>query len=110
MYTGFEENYNELTAYSSTPETTLTPARAPMIAVGQLYLNEPLNEYLIVTGNRRGQVSYAGNGFRGHSEDQSFIERFKPVDPADVDRAEVESLLTNCPPGTKALVGFIQED
>lgn len=81
-----------------------------MIAAGQLYLNEQLNEYLIVTANRHGQVSYAGSKFRGLSEDQAFIERFKPVDPSDVDMAEIESLLTLCPPGTKAKVGFIQED
>jgi hypothetical protein len=88
----------------------MIPARAPMISAGQLYLHTELNEYMIVTGNKRGQVQYAGEGFRGHSEDQSFIERFSPVDPSDVDDAEINSLLAFCPKGTKASVGFIVED
>jgi len=81
-----------------------------MILAGQLYLHEQLNEYMIVTGTARGQVKYAGKGFNGHSEDQSFIERFKPVDPTDVEPQEIFELLELCPVGTQARIGFIQQD
>ena len=85
-------------------------SRAPMIAAGQLYLNEELNEYAIVTNNARGQISYSGFGFKGHSEDQSFIERFKPVDPTDVDQDEIKVLLSYCAPGVRASTGVILQD
>jgi hypothetical protein len=81
-----------------------------MILAGQIYLNEDLNEYLIVTKSVRGQISYAGTGFKGHSEDQTFVERFKPVNPSDVDAGELVGLLSNCAPGTQALTGFISQD
>lgn len=84
--------------------------RAPMILAGQLFLSEELNEYLIVTRAGRGQISYAGNGFKGHSEDQTFVERFKPVDPSDVDSTEINDLLLNCAPGTQASTGFISQE
>lgn len=84
--------------------------RAPMILTGQMYLNAQLNEYMIVTKTNRGQVSYAGAGFKGNSEDFSFIERFKPVDPLDVEPQEILSLLDLCPHGTRASTGFISQD
>jgi hypothetical protein len=84
--------------------------RAPMILAGQIFLSEELNEYLIVTKATRGQISYAGLGFKGHSEDQTFVERFKPVDPTDVDSVELASLLANCAAGTRASTGFISQD
>lgn len=85
----------------------MIPTRAPVITVGQLYLNEPLNEYLIVTKNNRGQVHYSGKNFKGHSEDQSFVERFKPVDPIDVDHNELQELLKLAPPNTTARTGLV---
>lgn len=88
----------------------MIPTRAPVIVPGQLYLSEELNEYLIVTKNNRGQISYAGVGFKGHSEDQSFVERFRPVDPADVEPQEIQTLLDLCPHSTKVSTGFIQVD
>ena len=48
--------------------------RAPLIVTGQIYLNEALNEYIIVTKNNRGQISYAGNGFMGRQIDEDFID------------------------------------
>ena len=83
--------------------------RSPLILVGQLFLNENLNEYLIVTRNNRGQISYAGPGFRGSCEDHDFIDKFPAVDPADVDEQELELLLTFVPPGTVPAVGFVGE-
>jgi hypothetical protein len=75
-----------------------------------VYLNEDLNEYLIVTRNVRGQISYEGFGFKGHAEDQSFIERFKPVNVLDIDEVEVQGLLSLCPDSVQeASTGFIQE-
>lgn len=83
--------------------------RAPLIKVGQLFLNEGLNEYLIVTRNHQGQIAYAGPGFRGNLEDYDFIEKFPAVDPADVDPAELQQLLAHCPENTIPTVGFIPE-
>lgn len=88
----------------------MLPTRAPLISAGQIYLNSALNEYMIVTKNVRGQVHYAGLGFVGQVEDESFLKIFEPVDPADVLDAELASLLKFCAPGTKASVGFIRED
>lgn len=78
----------------------------PIILPGQLYLNVELNEYLIVTQNHLGQIFYEGVGFRGQAEDQTFIERFQPVDPEDVEEAELKELIAFCPEGTCTLVGF----
>lgn len=88
----------------------MLPLRAPIITPGQIYLNAELNEYLIVTASRRGQVHYQGPGFRGFSEDHSFIERFQPVDPADVSAEELSTLLKFCESGTKPLIGFIASE
>lgn len=84
--------------------------RAPLIAEGQFYLNQDMNEYLIVIQNKRGQVKYGGSNFRGMMNDESFIETYLPVDPADVDSNELKSLLSLCSEGTTAKTGFIQED
>ena len=83
--------------------------RAPIILAGQIYLDEQKNEYIIVTKNRGGFVSYSGNGFRGQRDDEVFIETYPPVDPADVDPAELQNLLSFCDPGTEPKVGFIKE-
>lgn len=87
----------------------LNSNRAPLIHVGQLFLNEGLNEYLIVTRNNQGQVAYAGLGFRGNLEDYDFIAKFPAVNPEDVDAAELAQLLEFCPPGTEASIGFVGE-
>lgn len=87
----------------------MNPNRPLLIQVGQLFLHEQLNEYMIVTRNDRGQISFEGSGFRGQLEDFAFIEKFQPVDPENVDQAEIEYLLTMCPPGTEALIGFVGE-
>lgn len=91
-------------------EIHLLPIRAPLITVGQIYLNPMVNEYLIVTKNNRGQVFYSGKGFRGQSEDETFLDRFPPVDPADVEPQELRDLLEFVPIGTRPTTGFIRED
>lgn len=88
----------------------MNPNRTPLIEAGQLYLNDSLNEYLIVTRNNRGQVYYEGSGFRGSCEDYTFLEKFQPVDPEDVDEVEINYLLSLCPEGTQAAIGIIGED
>lgn len=80
---------------------------APIITTGQLYLNAEVNEYLIVVKNNGGDISYKGRGFKGCAEDQTFIERFDPVDPTDVDQIDLDFLLSFCPVGTQAQTGFI---
>lgn len=88
---------------------SLTIKKAPLITDGQLYLNEQLNEYLIVTQNNRGQISYAGHGYTGQANDDNFIARFKPVDPVDVSTAELQELLSLCKPGTVPLTAYISD-
>lgn len=83
--------------------------RAPLIAVGQIYLNEKLNEYIIVTKNNRGHIAYQGNGFRGQMIDEDFIEVFPPVDPSDVIEEELNMLISYCPVGAIPRIGFIKD-
>lgn len=80
--------------------------KSPLIVAGQIYLNSELNEYLIVTSNNRGQIYYEGVGFKGQAEDMTFIERFQPVDPADVEVAEIAELLSFCADNIQPLVGY----
>ena len=89
----------------TTTESNVIVPKAPLILAGQLYLNADLNEYLIVTSNNRGQVAYSGAGFSGQAEDVTFLERFQPVDPADVEYNELTRLLHLCQPGTVVLTG-----
>jgi hypothetical protein len=88
-------------------KTYMLATKTPLIIVGQLYLHPQLDEYVIVTNNNRGHISYEGGGFKGQAESETFIERFGPVDPADVSEDELKTLLSYCPTGTRPLVGFI---
>lgn len=80
----------------------------PQIKVGGLYLNDFINEYLIVTKTNQGQIFYSGKGFTGQVNDESFLERFLPVDPADVQPEELKMLLAFCPPDTIPSMGFVE--
>lgn len=90
--------------------------RAPIILEGQVYYDEGKNAYLVVTKKNGEMVSYTGQaftgcpGFRGRLEDEDFILKFQPVDPADLTAAEAAELLSFCPQGTKLKIGFIKED
>ena len=84
--------------------------QARIILPGQLYLNDDLNEYLIVTGSGCGQIKYAGPGFSGHAEIDGFLERFQPVHPDDVSTEELDVLLKLCREGVTASVGIITEE
>lgn len=81
--------------------------RSPLIVVGQVFLNTGANEYAVITSNNRGHISFAGIGFKGQCDDVTFIERFPPVDPQDLDEYEVEELLSFVPTGTVLSTGFI---
>jgi hypothetical protein len=81
----------------------------PILLEGQLYYDEEKNEYLIITRNRGGVISYSGPGFRGQLDDEVFLDRFQPVDPADLDDGELNMLTAFCSPNTTAKVGFIKE-
>lgn len=80
-----------------------------IISAGQVYLDEQKNAYLIVTKTRSELVSYAGPGFRGQLDEDKFLNRFPPVDPEDVSSEELDCLLSHCPDGTTAKVGYIKE-
>lgn len=90
--------------------------RSPIITEGQVYYHEPDNTYLVVTKKLGEMVRYTCQphggfvGVRGSLEDIDFIERFQPVDPADLTVDERAELLSYCQPGTTLKVGFIQED
>ena len=90
--------------------------RAPIILAGQVYYDEEKNAYLVVTKKVGEVISYAGQayagcpGFRGKLEDEEFILKFQPVDPADLTQDERCELLAFCAPETTLKVGFIKED
>ena len=84
--------------------------RPPLIVPGQVYLNQDLDEYLVVVQNCRGEVHFRGDGLMGMSEDREFLEKYAPVDPADVDAEEADSLLLLCPGVKELKVGFFYED
>jgi hypothetical protein len=80
-----------------------------IILPGQLYLDEEKNSYLVVTKRNGETVTYGGAGFKGMLEDEVFLDRFLPVDPADVSVDEVAGLIDLCPAGTSAKIGFIKD-
>lgn len=84
--------------------------KSPLILAGQVYLHQDLDEYLIVTRNNSGLVTYCGIGFKGSSDDFTFLDRFPPVDPEDVCPIELQCLLCLCPDGTTPKIGFIMDD
>lgn len=83
--------------------------RPPLITVGQVYLNETLNEYFVVTKNNRGHISYQGPSFRGQMADDEFIDLFPPVDPEDVSSEEQNQLLQYCGDNISLKTGFIKD-
>ena len=88
----------------------MKPQSKPVIILaGQMYYDEEKNDYLIVTKQMGDLTKYAGFGFRGQLETEVFLDRFQPVDPADVPADEVGELLSFCQPGTTAKVGFIKD-
>ncbi len=90
--------------------------RAPIILAGQVYYDDGKNAYLVVTKRQGEMISYTGQaftgcpGFRGKLEDEEFILKFQPVDPADLSKDEHKELLSFCPPGTNLRIGFIKEE
>lgn len=90
--------------------------RAPIILEGQVYFDDVSNTYLVVTKKVGEMVRYTGQsftgnlGYRGSMEDIDFIERFQPVDPADLSTEETSELMCACPDGVTLKTGFIKED
>jgi hypothetical protein len=80
-----------------------------IILPGQLYLDEEKNCYLIVSRRKGEMITYQGFGFVGMIDDETFIERFQPVDPADVEADELTALVALCPNGVQPVVGFIKD-
>lgn len=80
--------------------------KSPLILPGQVYLNEQLDEYIVVTRTNRGQIFFRGVGIHGSAEDQEFVDYYPPVDPEDltgIERGELEGLVE----GLELLVGFV---
>jgi hypothetical protein len=82
--------------------------RTPIIVVGQVYLHNSLNEYVVVTKSTRGDIQFKGPGFGGMNEVELFLERFGPVDPADLSPEETEQLHAILDkPGTQLSTGWV---
>jgi len=84
--------------------------KAPLISVGQVYLHEGLDEYIVVIKNNLGQVHFKGIGVGGSCEDYKFIHSFLPVDPEDLSDDEREEMQWFLQDGQELLVGFIKSD
>lgn len=70
--------------------------RTPIMLVGQVYLHQENNEYVVVTGVRRTNVYFSGYGFNGMHDVEIFLERCGPVDPADLEPEETCTLMGLC--------------
>jgi hypothetical protein len=66
--------------------------RTPIIVAGQVYLHPDLNEYLVVVKANQGEIKFKGRGISGVNDLEMFLERFGPVDPADLTTDEVQQL------------------
>lgn len=89
--------------------------RTPIIVVGQVYLHNEMNEYAVVTKSVRQQVQYrgqteAGRVFSGMNEAEVFLERFGPVDPADLSQKEAEILTSLLESPMPLSVGWVAPD
>jgi hypothetical protein len=84
--------------------------RTPIIIPGQVYLHKQLNEYLVVTKATRGDIQFKGPGFGGMNEVELFLERFEPVDPADLEPAEALQLRDLVSSNVVLTVGWVQPD
>ena len=82
--------------------------RTPIISVGQVYLH-PANEYLVVTKVNRGDIGFQGPGFTGMHEVELFLERFGPVDPADLTEAE-QAVLLALVDNKPLIIGWVEPD
>lgn len=84
--------------------------RTPIIVVGQVYLHSDpkVNEYVVVTKSNRGDIHFRGPGFNGRNDVELFLQRFGPVDPADLDAeetAQLHELLDK--PGVPLSIGWV---
>lgn len=90
--------------------------RAPIILEGQVYYDEKSNTYLVVTRKVGEMVRFTGQPYpgvlswSGNMEDVDFIERFQPVDPADLQPNEIQELLTYCAAVDSLKIGYIKEN
>lgn len=84
--------------------------RTPIIAVGQVYLHNELNEYVVVTKSTRGDIQFKGIGFGGMNEIEKFLERFSPVDPIDLTVQETEVLVAILSKPIPLSIGWVCTD
>jgi hypothetical protein len=82
--------------------------RTPIISAGQVYLHTDMNEYLVVTKSTRGEIQFKGPGIGGQHEAELFLNRFGPVDPADLDADEQALLIALLDkPGVALSTGWV---
>lgn len=84
--------------------------RTPIIIPGQVYLHTQFNEYAVVTKATRGDIQFKGPGFGGMNEVQLFLQRFEPVDPADLDLEEEALLKGLLGSSVELSVGWVKPD
>ncbi len=82
--------------------------RTPIIVPGQVYLSTEYNEYLVVVKAIKGDIQFRGTGFNGMHESELFLERFHPVNDADLSEHEREVLITLLDkPGVPLSTGWV---
>jgi hypothetical protein len=82
----------------------------PIILTGQVYLHPGYNEYLVVSQVTRTNIHFKGPGFNGMHDVETFLNRFGPVDPADLDDEEKLTLLYLIDADTRLKIGWVQPD
>jgi hypothetical protein len=80
----------------------------PIVLPGQVFLHTALNEYVVVTDVKRGDISYKGLGLSGHNEIDLFLERFGPVNPVDLTEKEYTDLATLTP--ARLSIGWVKPE
>lgn len=84
--------------------------RTPIIVPAQVYLHNEHNEYIVVTKVTRGDIQFKGKGFYGMNESELFLERFSPVDPADLTPDETNELTAFLTTPLALLVGWVEPE
>jgi len=89
--------------------------RTPIIISGQVYLHTELNEYAVVTSSTRQMIRYAGvtdkgGVFSGVNDAYIFLDRFEPVNPADLDDNEAKALLNLLTSPMPLSIGWVSDE
>ena len=84
----------------------------PIVLPGQMYLHVELNDYIVITKNSAGYVSYEGKEVRGKCDISTLMDQtvFMPSDPASLTNNEIMRMQSHLRPGTKLSTGVVVID